>query len=221
MSNDGNAYLEQITRENSVLLLIDQQAGWYVGLREPTPLVMKHNVLALARAVKALGIPTVLTSAGAQGPFGPFIHELTELFADQEIIDRTLIDAWEDERVRQAVARTGRRKLMIAGLALGVCGTLPALSAIADGYAAYVVIDASGDLDGFPSTEIARLAQAGAIPVNSGPLAMELLRDNADPKAAEVYAALGRSPGAFLFELRQSHAAESARAAELSPSPAT
>jgi nicotinamidase-related amidase len=221
MADDGNAHLEQITRENSVLLLIDQQAGWYVGLREPSPLVMKHNVLALARAVKALGIPTVLTSAGAEGPFGPFIRELTELFPDEEIIDRTLIDAWADERVRQAVARTGRTKLMIAGLALGVCGTLPALSAIADGYTAYVVIDASGDLDGFPFTEIARLAQAGAIPINSGPLAMELLRDNADPNAAEVYAALGRSPGAFLFELRQGQAAESAHAAEHAPSPAT
>jgi nicotinamidase-related amidase len=219
MSTDGNADLEQITRENSLLLLIDQQAGWYVGLREPSPLVMKHNVLALARAAKALGIPTVLTSAGAEGPFGPFIRELAELFPDQEIIDRTLIDAWADERVRQAVARTGRRKLMIAGLALGVCGTLPALSAIADGYTAYVVIDASGDLDGLPFTEIARLAQAGAIPVNSGPLAMELLRDNADPKAAEVYAALGRSPGAFLFELRQSRAA--AHAPEPAPAPTT
>jgi nicotinamidase-related amidase len=207
MSSDGNVYLERITRENSVLLLIDQQAGWYVGLREPAPLVMKHNVLALARAAKALGIPAVLTSAGAHGPFGPFIRELTELFPDQEIIDRTLIDAWDDERVRQAVAGTGRRKLMIAGLALGVCGTLPALSAMADGYAAYVVIDASGDLDGFPFTEIIRLSQAGAIPVNSGPLAMELLRDNADPTAGEVYAALGRSPGAFLFELNRSAAA--------------
>jgi len=88
-----------------------------------------------------------------------------------------------------------------------VCGTLPALSAMADGYAAYVVIDASGDLDGFPFTEIIRLSQAGAIPVNSGPLAMELLRDNADPTAGEVYAALGRSPGAFLFELNRSAAA--------------
>jgi nicotinamidase-related amidase len=221
MSTNSNPHLEQITRENSVLLLIDQQAGWYVGLREPSPLVMKHNVLALARAVKALGIPAVLTSAGARGPFGPFIHELTELFPDQEIIDRTLIDAWEDERVRQAVARTGRRKLIIAGLALGVCGTLPALSAIADGYTAYVAIDASGDLDGYPFTEIARLAQAGAIPVNSGPLVMELLRDNADPKAAEVYAALGRSPGAFLFELSHREASEQAHPAETSPSPMT
>jgi nicotinamidase-related amidase len=221
MSDDGNAHLERITRENSLLLLIDHQAGWYVGLREPSPLVMKHNVLALARAVKTLGIPTVLTSAGARGPFGPFIHELAEVFPDQEIIDRTLIDAWQDARVRQAVARTGRTKLMIAGLALGVCGTLPALSAIADGYTAYVVIDASGDLDGYPFTEIARLSQAGAIPVNSGPLAMELLRDNADPKAAEVYAALGRSPGAFLFELRHRGAAEPAHSAEPSSAPMT
>jgi nicotinamidase-related amidase len=204
MPNDSNLYLERITRENSVLLLVDQQAGWYTGLREPSPLVMKHNVLGLARSAKALGIPTVLTSSGAKGPFGPVIHELTEIFPDEQIIDRSLMDAWQDERVRSAVGRTGRRKVIIAGLALGVCGTLPALSAMAAGYAAYVVIDASGDLDAFPFTEITRLSQAGAIAINSGPLVMELLADNADPRAGEVYAALGRSPGAFLTELTRS-----------------
>jgi nicotinamidase-related amidase len=202
-SGTNSTHLERITRENAALLLIDQQAGWYVGLREPSPLVMKHNVLGLARSAKLLGVPTILTTAGADGMFGPMISELTELFPDQEVIDRSLMDAWEDERVRDAVARTGRNKVIIAGLALGVRGTLPALSAIADGYTAYVVVDASGDLDSFPFTEITRLAQAGAIAINSGPLVMELLRHNADPRAREVYAALGRSPGLFLAELMQ------------------
>lgn len=200
-SNQNNAYLERITPDNSVLLLIDQQVGWYAGLREPSPLAMKHNVLGLARSAKALGVPTVLTSAGSAGMFGRVIPELTELFPDQEVIDRSLMDAWEDDRVRSAVAETGRRKVIIAGLAMGVCGTLPALSAVRDGYAAYVVVDASGDVDGVPLTETIRLAQAGVIVINSGPLAMELLGDNAHPKAPEVYGALGRSPGVFLGEL--------------------
>lgn len=167
-------------------------------------LISKLGRRRLRRRLAPLPAAMRRATGSVKGPFGPVIHELTELFPHEEIIDRSLMDAWQDERVRRAVARTGRRKVIIAGLALGVCGTLPALSAMADGYAAYVVIDASGDFDAFPFTEITRLSQAGAIAINSGPLVMELLADNADPRAEEVYAALGRSPGAFLSELTRS-----------------
>jgi Isochorismatase family len=126
-------------------------SGWYVGLREPSPLVMKHNVLGLARSANLLDVPTILTTVGSEGMFGPLIHELVELFPDQEVIDRSLMDAWEDERVREAVANTGRREVIIAGLAMGVCATLPAISAIRDGYAAYIVVDASATSTRFRS----------------------------------------------------------------------
>jgi nicotinamidase-related amidase len=112
---------------------------------------MKHNVLGLARSANLLDVPTILTTVGSEGMFGPLIHELVELFPDQEVIDRSLMDAWEDERVREAVANTGRREVIIAGLAMGVCATLPAISAIRDGYAAYIVVDASATSTRFRS----------------------------------------------------------------------
>jgi nicotinamidase-related amidase len=181
--------LDPITPQNAVLLLVDQQEGLLTKVYEPEH--MRAHLLGLARGAQLLGVPVVMTTALAAGPNGPQWNVLTTLFADGEIIDRTLINAWQDPRVHEAITCTGRTKVIIAGTGLDVCAQLPALASRAEGYDTYVVIDASGRIAPQPSmATISRLAQAGVALVNARVIVLELMADNAHPKANEIYAAL-------------------------------
>jgi nicotinamidase-related amidase len=182
---------EPLTPQSAVLLLVDQQEGLFARIHPPQQ--TRGNLLALARCAWLLGIPAVMTTALAAGPNGPQLKELTETFAGQEVIDRTLINAWHDHRVRDAVAATGRgrRKLLIAGTGLDVCAQLPALASAADGYQPYVVIDACGRFEPQPSVAtVSRLTQAGVALVTTRVVVLEAMADNAYPRASEIYATL-------------------------------
>src|SRR5262249_23250675 len=96
--------LEPVSPDNAVLLIVDQQEGLFSRIHEPAQ--TRATLLALARSARLLGIPAVMTTALAAGPNGPQLPELTEIFAGQEIIDRTLINAWHHSRVHEAVTRT-------------------------------------------------------------------------------------------------------------------
>jgi nicotinamidase-related amidase len=181
--------LEPVSSENSVLLLVDQQEGLFSRVHQPQQ--TRANLLALARSARLLGIPAALTTALAAGPNGPQLKELTETFAGQETIDRTLINAWHDNRVHDAVTRTGRRKVIIAGTGLDVCAQLPALACTAEGYDAYIALDACGRFEPVPSVAtISRLTQAGVALANTRVIVLEAMADNAHPKASEIYATL-------------------------------
>jgi nicotinamidase-related amidase len=180
-----------LTPQDAVLLLVDQQEGLFGRIHQPQQ--TRSTLVALARCARLLAIPAVMTTALAAGPNGPQLPELTETFAGQEVIDRTLINAWHDPRVRDAVVATGggRRKLLIAGTGLDVCAQLPALASAADGYQPYVVIDACGRFEPQPSVAtVSRLTQAGVALVTTRVAVLEAMADNAHPKAKEIYATL-------------------------------
>ena len=180
---------EPVSPHNAVLLLVDQQEGLFHRVHEPEQ--TRRNLLALGRCARLLGIPAVMTTALAAGPNGPQLKELTETFAGHEIIDRTLINAWQDSRVHQATTATGRDKVIIAGTGLDVCAQLPALASAAEGYDSYVVLDACGRFEPEPSVAtVSRLTQAGIALVNSRVIVLEAMADNAHPKADDIYAAL-------------------------------
>src|SRR6266498_5626787 len=183
------AHLEPVSPRNAVLLLVDQQAGLFSRIHEPEQ--TRRNLLALARCAQLLTIPAVMTTALAAGPNGPQLEELTEIFPGQEIIYRTLVNAWHDSRVHDAIARTGRDKVIIAGTGLDVCAQLPALASASDGYDSYVVLDACGRFEPEPSVAtVSRLTQAGVALVNTRVMILEAMADNAHPKAKEIYAIL-------------------------------
>ncbi len=188
VSETRSTPLEGITPENVVLLLVDQQEGWFTRIQEPEQ--TRRHLLGLARGTRLLGVPTILTTNMAAGFNGPQVQGLTEIYSEGEVLDRTVINAWQDPRVHEAIRRTGRTKVIIAGTGFGLCATLPALASVAEGYDTYVVFDASGRFEPLPVTAITRLAQAGAVLVNAGPLVLELMADNTHPKAGEIYAAL-------------------------------
>jgi nicotinamidase-related amidase len=189
MSSETQATMfDPLTPENAVLLIVDQQEGWFGRIQEPEQ--AQHHLLSLVRGAQLLAVPTVLTTNMAAGFNGPQLQALTTIFSEVEVIDRTVINAWQDPRVHEAIRRTGRQKVIIAGTGFELCATLPALSSAAEGYDTYVVFDASGRFEPLPVTAIARLAQAGVVLVNAGPLILEMMADNTHPRAREIYAAL-------------------------------
>src|SRR5256886_15595874 len=132
-----------LTPESAVLVLVDHQSGRVSGVRDLAPDEVRHNIVAFARAARVLRVPVVLTST-APMMWGPTRPELSEVLPGVENIERSLVNAWDEPRVRDAVKRTGRQKLLIAGITTPVCLTFPARSAAADGYDVYAPLDASG-----------------------------------------------------------------------------
>lgn len=179
------------SRDTAALLLIDHQIGLLTGVRDMSVAELKRNVLALAKSAQVLGLPIVVTATAPDGMWGPTMPELTAAFPDIAVINRTTINSWDEPKFVEAVKATGWKQLLIAGLSLQVCATFAALSAARDGYEVRVIVDASGEFsEAGRITGIQRLAHAGVVVTNYEPAIYEMLKDNADPKAQEVYAAL-------------------------------
>src|SRR6267142_5976846 len=142
MTNNPN----ELTIENSVLVLIDHQP-WIALMVHSIDLgVMVNNVAGLAQAAKNAGVPTILTTIGAKGSIlvDPLFKEITEIFPDVTPIDRTSTHAWSHPEFRAAIDATGRKKLIMAGLVTEVCLCQSVLAARKDGYEVYFVPDCSG-----------------------------------------------------------------------------
>jgi nicotinamidase-related amidase len=130
----------------------------------------------------------------SDGMFGPIFSELVDLLKDQEIIDRTTVNPFDEPRITSSIKLTGRSKVIVAGVNTAVCTCFPAISAVNVGYGAYAAIDASGAFDATEQqTAIIRMTQAGVIVADYNAIVVEMLANNADPLAAQVYAAIGLS----------------------------
>src|ERR1700736_3470444 len=185
--------MERITRNNSAICLIDHQVGLMLGVHDITVAELKNNVVGLAKAAKLLEMPTIASTTAKGALWGPTFPELLAVLDTNKypIIDRMTMNPWDDPRFVKAVEATGRKHLIFAGVTLQVCAALPAYSALAAGYKSYVVIDASGVLSATNrQVGIARIQQAGVIPVDYFSIVCEIMATNADPSANEVYAAL-------------------------------
>jgi len=135
----------RLDKSNAAVLLVDHQTGLTNLVHDFTPDDFKNNVLALAAAAKYFELPTILTTSFEDGPNGPLVPELREVFPDAPSIARPgQINAWDNEDFVNAVTATGKKQLIIAGIVTEVCVAFPALSAREAGYEVFVVTDASG-----------------------------------------------------------------------------
>lgn len=169
----------RLDKNDAVVLLIDHQAGLISLVQDFTPSDFKNNVLALANSAKFFGLPTILTTSFEQGPNGPLVPELIELFPEAPYIARPgQINAWDNQDFVAAIKATGRKQLIIAGVVTDVCVAFPALAAIAEGFDVFVVTDASGTFDKtVQQAAWARMSAAGVQLMNWFSVACELHRD--------------------------------------------
>jgi nicotinamidase-related amidase len=166
-----------LTPDNCVLVLIDHQPFQLANVNSHEPTMVMNNVTALAKTAKAFNIPTILTTVNEQRG-GLIFKTVQDVFPNQPTINRTFINAWEDQRVVDAVKKTGRKKLVIAALWSEMCLAMPGLHAMGDGYDVYVVTDASGGVSREAhDMAIRRLVAAGAQPITWLGMAGELQRD--------------------------------------------
>jgi nicotinamidase-related amidase len=189
MSSD-DIRTKRLSREQAVVVLVDHQVGLVVGSRCPDPETVCRNTIGLVRAAQILEVPIVATTT-LEGLFGPLFPELHERLAKSKVLERSRIDPFDDARVVDAIVATGRSQLIIAGVFASVCACLPSISAKARGYDSYAAIDASAAID--PSDRdlaTMRMNAAGVTVALYGALVAELLSDNADAKARDVYEAI-------------------------------
>ena len=197
---------EPLTSENAALVLVDHQVGLMTGVRDYSIAELTHNVVALAKAAKALKLPIVVITTARDSMWGPTIPELVEALPGVQIIDRSTVNAFDDPRVAHAIEATGRRKLIFAGLALEVCAAFPAMTAVARGLDGYVAVDACGT---FSETKrqagLLRMIQAGVIVSDYATLMIEVLRDNARPEAGAVYNAIDMDWAKLVGQIAKAH----------------
>lgn len=191
--------------EDSVLVLIDHQPYQLANLNSHDPQAVVNNTTALAKLAKAFNVPTILTSVIA-GRGGLLFKQITDVLPDQEVIDRTWVNTWQDEKVVDVVKATGRKQLIIAGLWTEVCVAMPVIQALGEGWDVSVIADACGGV----STEshqvaIQRMIAAGANMMTVMALAGEWQRDWARTEHVEelteiMISHMGGSGIAYLWE---------------------
>src|ERR1700722_13224877 len=180
-----NSNPSELTIENSAVVLIDHQPWVAVGVRSIDLRFLMKNVAGLAQAARDLGVPTVLTTVGAEGSIlvDPIFTEISEVFPDLKPIDRTTTHAWSHPAVREAVEATGRKKLIMAGIVTESCLAQSVLGALKDGFDVYFVSDCSGGLTTESHEDAkARMMQAGAKPISWAGVITEWGPDYMTPK---------------------------------------
>ncbi|MFQ8432798.1 hydrolase [Amaricoccus sp. W119] len=181
-----------IDPDDAVMLLIDHQSGLFQTVNDMPMTALRRHASALASIATLADIPVVTTDSVPQGPNGPLIPEIHQNAPHAKYVARRgEINAWDNPEFVEAVKATGRKTLIIAGTITSVCMAFPAISAIAEGYRVFVVIDASGTYSKMAQEiTLARVVQAGAVPMDTAAVASEIQktwhRDDAE-KWAEVY----------------------------------
>lgn len=168
-----------LTPENCVVVLIDYQPEQYRTVTSSTREEIDLNVIAVCKLARAYDIPVIVSTVGVDMGVNTGTAEaiLAELPGVKEI-DRTGVNAWEDEEFRNAVKATGRKKVVIAGLWTEVCLTFPTLDMLAEGYDVYPVADAVGGISPVSHDRaFDRMIQAGAHPVTAISFGSELMRN--------------------------------------------
>jgi nicotinamidase-related amidase len=174
-----NPKLEVLTPQNSQLIFIDHQPQMAFGVQSIDRQVLKNNTVALAKAAKVFNIPTIITTVETESFSGYTYPELLDVFPEKTVLERTSMNSWDDQKVRDALAAAGRKKVIVAGLWTEVCNTTFALSAMLEGdYEIYMVADASGGTSKEAHDyAMQRMVQAGVVPVTWQQVLLEWQRD--------------------------------------------
>ncbi len=184
----NETYLQKLTPENSVLVMVDYLTGFIPGIKTIDPATYDKNVTALARVGEIFKdrMPTIIL--GDEGGFrGEFFPQIRQHLAHGVFVERNQPSAWHAEQFRNLLAEHNRPKIILAGISLDNCVLQTALDVLRAGYEVYVVVDVSGSDTALSETAaMMRLTQAGAVMTNWVSLASELLDDWANPEGQEI-----------------------------------
>ncbi|WP_027136261.1 hydrolase [Geminicoccus roseus] len=189
-----------LTAGNAQVIFIDHQPQMAFGVQSIDRQVLKNNTVALAKAARTFAVPTTITTVETESFSGHTYPELLAVFPDHPILERTSMNSWDDQKVRDALARHGRKKVVVSGLWTEVCNNSFALDAMREGgYEIYMVADASGGttLEAH-NYAMQRMIQVGVVPVTWQQVMLEWQRDWARRETYdEVMAIVREHSGAY------------------------
>lgn len=170
---------EILTAENSQVIFIDHQPQMAFGVSSIDRQTLKNNTVMLAKAAKLFNVPTTITTVETDSFSGNTYPELLAVFPDKDILERTSMNSWDDQKVRDALASNGRKNIIVSGLWTEVCNNMFAFSAIQDtDYNIFMVGDASGGTSlAAHDYAMQRMVQAGVVPMTTIQTALEFQRD--------------------------------------------
>jgi nicotinamidase-related amidase len=174
-----NPKLELLTPQNSQMIFVDLQPQMAMGVQSMDRQTLKNNVVGLAKAAKVFNIPTTITTVETESFSGYAFPELLDVFPDHPVLERSSMNSWDDQKVRDALASIGRKKVVVAGLWTEVCNDTFALCAMGEGdYEIYMVADASGGTSKEAHDyAMQRMIQAGVVPMTWQQVLLEWQRD--------------------------------------------
>lgn len=185
------------------LIFIDYQPEMFKSIRSSDPKIIELNACTLARAASNFDIPIILSTVGVEmGVNRPTIDSLLKEIHHADPIDRSSMNAWEDEHFVKAVKATGKKRLIFCGLWTEICLTFPVIDAICEDYEVAFIADAVGGMSKLEhDIAVSRLIQAGAVPNSTSAMICEWFRDWKSPLATK-----GREVLKPFWHLRHSHA---------------
>lgn len=195
-----DAKLELLTPTNCQLIFIDHQPQMAFGVQSIDRQVLKNNTVALAKAAKIFKIPTTITTVETASFSGHTYPELLDVFPEKKLLERTSMNSWDDQKVRDALSANGQKKVIVSGLWTEVCNNSFAFSAMLEGgYEIYMVADASGGTSvAAHDYAMQRMIQAGVVPVTWQQVLLEWQRDWAHRDTYdEVMALVKEHSGAY------------------------
>ena len=167
-----------LTPDNCVVTLIDLQPQMLFGVANFDRQAIINNNVALSKAARVFDMPVVLSTVETKGFSGNMWPQIQAVFPKLVPIERTSMNSWDDENFVAAVKKSGRKKIVLAGLWTETCVTLPTIQALHDGYEIYVVEDCCGDVSQLAhDNAMKRVVQAGAKPVTALSVMLEWQRD--------------------------------------------
>ena len=167
-----------LTPDNCVVALIDHQPQMLFGVTSIDRQTLINNVVGFAKAARIFDVPLVLSTVETKSFSGNLWPQLQAIYPTQTPIERSTMNSWDDKNFVAAIEKTGRKKIVLAGLWTQVCVAFPAIQALHDGYEVYVVEDLCGDLnESIHAAAMRRAEQAGAKPTTWIQVMLEWQRD--------------------------------------------
>src|SRR6202158_162885 len=167
-----------LTPDNCVVAFIDHQPQMLFGTSNFDRQTIINNTVALGKASRVFEVPVVLTTVETKSFSGNMWPQLRAVFPGQEPIERSSMNSWDDTNFVASTSKSGRKKIVLAGLWTETCVALPTVQAIHDGYEIYVVEDCCGDVSQLAhENAMKRVIQAGAKPVTALSVMLEWQRD--------------------------------------------
>ena len=170
-----------LTPDNCVVAIIDLQPQMLFGVANFDRQTIINNNVALSKAAKVFEVPVVLSTVETKSFSGNMWPQIQAVFPNQTPIERSSMNSWDDKNFVAAIEKSGKKKIVLAGLWTETCVALPTVQAIHDNYEVYVVEDCCGDVSQLAhDNAMKRVIQAGAKPVTALSVMLEWQRDWAE-----------------------------------------